>query len=84
MSTHPSTASFLASEHPASAFLSYRRVDVEEVRLLQQEIKLRGIRAWRDVTDLPLGGYTQDEIVRAIDQESDVFVLYVTPGKLII
>lgn len=83
MSTFSSTASSLLSEHPASAFLSYRRVDVEEVTLLQQQLKLRGIRAWRDVTNLRPGGYTQDEVIRAIEQESDVFVLYVTQASLL-
>lgn len=58
-------------------------MDVEEVTLLQQQLKLRGIRAWRDVTNLRPGGYTQDEVIRAIDQESDVFVLYVTQTSLL-
>ncbi len=77
-----STPSSLSSEHPATAFLSYRRVDVEEVKLLQQQLKLRGIRAWRDVTNLRSGGYTKDEVTHAIDQESDVFVFYVTQASL--
>jgi hypothetical protein len=44
-------------ERPATAFLSYAREDVEEVKYLQQQLKVRGVQAWRDVTDIPLGGY---------------------------
>ncbi len=72
----------LAPERPATAFLSYAREDVEKVRYLQRLLHLRGIRAWRDVTDLALGRYTRDEIVQAIAQESDIFVLYITPHCL--
>src|SRR6266480_2431086 len=68
---------------PATAFLSYKREDAEEVKYLQQQLKVRGVRAWRDVTNLPLGGSNEREIVRAIEQECDVFVLYVTPQCLV-
>jgi hypothetical protein len=67
---------------PATVFLSYKREDAEEVKYLQQQLKVRGVRAWRDVTDLGLGGSTKDEITRAIDQESDGFVIYITPQCL--
>lgn len=43
---------------------------------------MRGVRAWRDVTDLSLGGHTKEEIARAIEQESDAFVIYITPQCL--
>lgn len=69
-------------EHPATAFLSYAREDAEEVRYLQRLLHVRGVRAWRDVTDLAIGGYTRDEILQAIDQEADIFVLYITPDCL--
>jgi len=39
---------------------------------------LRGLSLWRDVNDLPLGGLSEPEIRRGIDQ-SDAFILYVTP-----
>src|SRR5258708_14759705 len=65
-------------ERPATAFLSYLREDAEEVKYLQQQLKVRGVRAWRDVTDLALGGSTKDEIMRAIEVETDAFVIYVT------
>jgi hypothetical protein len=69
-------------ERPATAFLSYAREDTEKIKYLQQLLNVRGVRAWRDVTDLLLGGATKDEITYAIEQESDAFVLYVTPQSL--
>jgi len=65
-------------ERPATAFLSYKREDAEEVKYLQQQLKVRGVRAWRDVTDLVVGGSTKDEITHAIEEESDAFVIYIT------
>jgi hypothetical protein len=70
------------SERPATTFLSYAREDAEEVIYLQHQLNVRGVRAWRDVTDLPLGGSNKDEITYAIEKESDAFVLYVTPQSL--
>jgi hypothetical protein len=69
-------------ERPATAFLSYKHEDAEEVKHLQNQLNVRGVRAWRDVTDLPLGGSNVEEIVHAIEQESDAFVLYVTQQSL--
>ncbi len=67
---------------PSTAFLSYKREDAEQVKSLQQHLKARGVRAWRDITDIILGGFTEDEIVQAIKQESDAFVIYITPECL--
>ncbi len=69
-------------ERPATALLSYAREDVEEVKYLQQQLKVHGVRAWRDVTDLPLGGATEGEIILAIEQLADAFVIYITPQAL--
>src|SRR6266567_2975604 len=69
-------------ERPATALLSYAREDAEEVKILQLQLKVRGVRAWRDVTDLPLGGATEDEIVHAIENVADAIVIYVTPNLL--
>ena len=63
---------------PATAFLSYKREDAEEVKYLQQQLKVRGVRAWRDVTDMAVGSSTKDEITHAIEDESDAFVIYIT------
>ena len=63
---------------PATVFLSYRRENVDEAKYLQQQLHLRGVRAWRDVTHLDLGTKNKDEITRAIGQECDAFLLYLT------
>ncbi len=44
-------------ERPATVLLSYAREDAEEVKFLQLQLRVRGVRAWRDATDIPLGGY---------------------------
>lgn len=64
---------------PLTAFLSYRRTDAADLRLLERALRLRGVRTWRDVNDVPLGGATEEEIVRAIATETDAFVLYASP-----
>jgi SMODS-associated and fused to various effectors sensor domain/TIR domain len=69
-------------ERPATAFLSYKREDAEQVKILQRHLKVRGVRAWRDITDIPLGGLTEYEIVQAIKEEADAFVIYITPECL--
>jgi hypothetical protein len=67
---------------PATVFLSYSRKDAAEVASLQQQLQIRGLRAWRDVNDLELGSLTREEIVQAIEQQADAFLLYVTPSFL--
>lgn len=67
---------------PATVFLSYAREDSEAVKKLQLQLKLRGVRAWRDVTDLPAGVLTQDKIEHVIEHEVDAMALYVTPASL--
>ncbi len=69
-------------ERPATAFLSYAHEDADEVKYLQQHLKVRGVRAWRDVTDLPLGSSNEDEITHAIKEECEAFVIYITPQFL--
>src|SRR2546428_651645 len=76
------TTNISGLERPVTTFLSYKREDAEQVKSLQQHLKARGVRAWRDVTDLPLGGSNEHEIVQAIKQESDAFVIYITPECL--
>ena len=63
-------------------FLSYRRKDADEVGRLQSQLHVRGLQAWRDVTHLPVGSVTQDEIIRTLTEECDGFLLYVTPESL--
>ncbi len=69
-------------ERPATAFLSYAREDVGEVKYLQQQLHVRGVRTWPGVNDLSRGGSNKEEITYVIEQESDAFVLYVTPQAL--
>ena len=77
-----SNSSIPGLERPATAFLSYAREDADEVKYLQQHLKVRGVRAWRDVTDLSLGSSNEDEITHAIKEECDAFVIYITPQSL--
>ncbi len=69
-------------ERPATVFLSYARVDTEAIKGLQLLLNLRGVRAWRDVTDLLAGAATRQEIARAIEREADALALYITPAYL--
>ena len=77
-----SNSSIPGLERPATAFLSYAHEDADEVKYLQQHLKVRGVRAWRDVTDLPLGSSNEDEITYAIKEECEAFVIYITPQFL--
>ena len=65
-----------------TVFLSYRRKDADEVSRLQSQLHVRGVQAWRDVTHLPVGSVTKDEINRTLTEECDGFLLYVTPECL--
>jgi SMODS-associated and fused to various effectors sensor domain/TIR domain len=82
ISSNSNSQSNSSLERPATAFLSYKREDAEQVKSLQLHLKVRGVRAWRDVTDIPLGGFTEHAIIQAIKQESDAFVIYITPACL--
>jgi len=68
--------------HSATVFLSYRRVDADEVKALQSELHAIGVHAWRDVTHLDVGRTTRGELARVINEECDAFLLYVTPDCL--
>lgn len=63
---------------PLTNFLSYRRKDADEVRSFEAALRTRGIRTWRDVNDLHLGGATEEEVLRGIATQSDAFTLYAT------
>jgi SMODS-associated and fused to various effectors sensor domain/TIR domain len=82
MNSSQSTKSLSEPERPATAFLSYKRKDADQVKSLQQQLKARGVRAWRDVTHMPPGGFTEREIIQAIKHGSDAFVIYITPECL--
>ena len=68
-------------ELPIQVFISYARENGEEVKYLQQQLKIRGMRIWSDSTDLPIGASSRDEIVHAIEK-SDVFIIYITQRSI--
>ena len=51
-------------DRPATVFLSYARKDTEAVKDMQLRLKVRGVRCWRDVDDMPVGSHTESEIMR--------------------
>lgn len=67
---------------PTNVFLSYAREDESEVEYLERLLRARGIRTWRDLTDLPLGAETESQIETAITEECDAFLLYLTRACL--
>jgi hypothetical protein len=71
-----------ASGAPVTAFLSYCRANQGRVKALQRELRLRGVRGWRDVTNLRAGVPAPETIIAAIRSGSDAFVAYVTPEFL--
>ncbi len=46
LSSNSNSQSIPGLENPATTFLSYAREDAEEVKYLQQQINVRGVRAW--------------------------------------
>ena len=69
-------------DRPATVFLSYAREDTEAVKDIQLRLKVRGVRCWRDVDDMPVGSHTESEIVRAIEHDADAIALFLTPSFL--
>ena len=69
-------------DRPATVFLSYAREDAEAVKDLQLRLKVRGVRCWRDVDDMPVGSHTESEIKQAIERDSDAIALFLTPSFL--
>lgn len=69
-------------DRPATVFLSYAREDIDAVKDIQLRLKVRGIRCWRDVDDLPVGSHTESEIKHAIELDADAIALFLTPSFL--
>jgi SMODS-associated and fused to various effectors sensor domain/TIR domain len=82
MNAFSSDEAVLNLERPATALLSYAHEDAEEVKYLQLQLKVHGVGTWRDDTNLLSGGAFRDDIVAAIEQEADAFVVYITPQSL--
>jgi hypothetical protein len=65
-----------------ATFLSHYRGNADVVADLQRQLRLRGIVAWRDVTNLDYGQEAFEAIRHAIREEVDGFVALVTPSYL--
>ncbi|MGH2378617.1 MAG: SAVED domain-containing protein [Candidatus Limnocylindria bacterium] len=67
---------------PFTGFLSYRRrPDITEVEAVERQIRLRGVRTWRDLNDNPPAA-DLEAIRKAIRQDTHAFVPYVTEPYL--
>ncbi|MDX6602998.1 MAG: hypothetical protein QOF13_2200 [Solirubrobacterales bacterium] len=63
-------------------FLSHKREDRAQVVQLKHELQLRGVGAWRDVEDLPVGTQTPEAIRAAIRERTGGFLWYGTRRAL--
>jgi len=79
--TFPAPNTYMRRQ-PASVFLSHWRGNAAVISLLQRELQLRGVRAWRDTTNLEYGEEFKDALRRAIRDEVSAFIAYVTPDFL--
>jgi hypothetical protein len=70
------------SRRTLAIFLSHWRGNATVVAALQRELRLRGIAAWRDVTDLDYGKDSAEAIRHAIRHDVDGLVALVTPEYL--
>ncbi len=63
-------------------FLSHKRQDAKAVDRLKDSLKLYGAGGWKDTDDLRLGASTEEEIRRAIFEETGGFVWWGTDKAL--
>lgn len=66
-----------------SAFLSYWGEDARFITKLQQALHLRGVKVWRDRSDLRYGSAFEEQIRHAIRHEVSAFVAFITRGSLL-
>ncbi len=66
---------------PPRVMISYQSADGEAVRLLHDELALRGMRVLWDRETFGLGERLESEMARAVD-DCDAFVVYLTPASL--
>lgn len=66
---------------PMICFISYARDDASVATRLKADLEGRGIRAWRDLDDIPAGASWDDTIAKAI-AECSHFLLLVTPTSV--
>ena len=55
---------------------------LEAVKDIQLRLKVRGVRCWRDVDDMPSGTIQRVKYVRAIEHDADAIALFLTPSFL--
>lgn len=63
-------------------FTSYRRADGDYIDRLERQMRLHGLRSWRDVRNIPHGSATAEQIRCAIASETDGLVAFVTKPYL--
>jgi retron-type reverse transcriptase len=66
----------------ARVFISYKREDVDDVKLIRDQLEHAGIQTWMDVFDLPEGSYWDDEIWEQGLKQARAIVVVVTPDAL--
>lgn len=66
----------------AKHFLSYSRQDPDEVVMLANQLKARGLTTWQDVSDLSVGRPTEEQIRHALAQDCGACVVYLTKESL--
>jgi SMODS-associated and fused to various effectors sensor domain/TIR domain len=79
------TSSARCSRFPDVArpvFLSYAWDDAGEVDDLDTLLRLRGVPVWRDRRDMQFGGYNEELVCRAIEDDTSGFALYLTPAAV--
>jgi len=62
----------------ASVFISYRRLHRPFAERLKLDLEHAGLTVWRDHTDIPLGSYFENDILKAI-ADSTYLVLLASP-----
>lgn len=63
-------------------FTSYRRERLVHVSAFERQLRLRGVRSWRDTRNIPHGSESAEEIRRAIRGQTDGMVAFVTAEYL--
>ncbi len=63
-------------------FLSYAWDDAGEIEELDTLLRLRGVPVWRDRRDMQFGGYNEELVCRAIEEDTSGFAVYLTPAAV--
>ena len=59
-------------------FLCHRRANKDQIEVLEHTLRLFGVQAWRDLSDLRLGADTRADVERAIRSETGGFIWWGT------